>query len=62
MKISFVLFYLLARYSVTQLFDLLHEIGDHYNEVLMQRWVQVFRELLEQESFIPIQVSPFIYH
>ncbi|KAI5706490.1 hypothetical protein M8J76_006185 [Diaphorina citri] len=44
-------------YSVTQLFDLLHEIGDHYNEVLMQRWVQVFRELLEQESFIPIQVE-----
>uniref|UniRef100_A0A8D9FF77 Exocyst complex component n=2 Tax=Cacopsylla melanoneura TaxID=428564 RepID=A0A8D9FF77_9HEMI len=44
-------------YSVNQLFDLLHELGDHYNEVLMQRWVQVFRELLEEESFIPIHVE-----
>jgi hypothetical protein len=44
-------------YSVNQLFDLLHEIRDHYNEVLMQRWVQVFREILDEESFLPIQVS-----
>ena len=43
-------------YSVNQLFDLLHEIRDHYNEVLMQRWVQVFREILDEESFLPIQV------
>ncbi|XP_067003141.1 exocyst complex component 6B isoform X4 [Anabrus simplex] len=44
-------------YSVNQLFDLLHEIRDHYNEVLMQRWVQVFREILDEESFLPIQVE-----
>jgi len=44
-------------YSVNQLFDLLHEIRDHYNEVLMQHWVQVFREMLDEESFLPIQVS-----
>lgn len=44
-------------YSVSQLFDLLHEIRDHYNEVLMQRWVQVFREILDEENFLPIQVS-----
>lgn len=44
-------------YSVNQLFDLLHEIRDHYNEVLMQRWVQVFREILDEESFLPIEVS-----
>ncbi|KAK7872474.1 hypothetical protein R5R35_014267 [Gryllus longicercus] len=44
-------------YSVNQLFDLLHEIRDHYNEVLMQRWVQVFREILDEESFLPIQVT-----
>ncbi|KAJ9592812.1 hypothetical protein L9F63_015503 [Diploptera punctata] len=44
-------------YSVNQLFDLLHEIRDHYNEVLMQRWVQVFREILDEESFLPIQNS-----
>ena len=44
-------------YSVNQLFDLLHEIRDHYNEVLMQHWVQVFREMLDEESYLPIQVS-----
>ncbi|KAG8232851.1 hypothetical protein J437_LFUL012655 [Ladona fulva] len=44
-------------YSVSQLFDLLHEIRDHYNEVLMQRWVQVFREILDEEDFLPIQVA-----
>lgn len=44
-------------YSVNQLFDLLHEIRDHYNEVLMQRWVQVFREILDDETFLPITVS-----
>lgn len=44
-------------YSVNQLFDLLHEIRDHYNEVLMQRWVQVFREILDEESFLPIQIT-----
>ncbi|XP_069678195.1 exocyst complex component 6 isoform X3 [Periplaneta americana] len=50
-------FYLNYGYAVNQLFDLLHEIRDHYNEVLMQRWVQVFREILDEESFLPIQVS-----
>uniref|UniRef100_A0A1B6C9M8 Exocyst complex component n=1 Tax=Clastoptera arizonana TaxID=38151 RepID=A0A1B6C9M8_9HEMI len=44
-------------YSVNQLSELLHEIRDHYNEVLMQRWVQVFREMLDEENFLPIQVS-----
>ncbi|XP_071448504.1 exocyst complex component 6B isoform X1 [Hetaerina americana] len=43
-------------YTVSQLFDLLHEIRDHYNEVLMQRWVQVFREILDEEDFLPIQI------
>ncbi|RZF44474.1 hypothetical protein LSTR_LSTR002247 [Laodelphax striatellus] len=44
-------------YSVNQLFELLHGIRDHYNEVLMQRWVQVFREILDGESFLPIEVE-----
>lgn len=44
-------------YPVNQLFDLLHEMRDHYNEVLMQRWVCVFREILDEETFSPIQVS-----
>ncbi|KAL0275355.1 UNVERIFIED_CONTAM: hypothetical protein PYX00_003224 [Menopon gallinae] len=43
-------------YPVNQLFDLLHEMRDHYNEVLMQRWVCVFREILDEETFSPIQV------
>lgn len=43
-------------YVVKPLWELLLEIREHYNEVLMQRWVQVFREILDQESFLPIQV------
>lgn len=43
-------------YTVKPLWELLLEIREHYNEVLMQRWVQVFREILDQESFLPIQV------
>ncbi|KAG8310456.1 Exocyst complex component 6 [Homalodisca vitripennis] len=43
-------------YSVNQLSELLAEIRVHYNEVLMKRWVQVFREILDEENFLPIQV------
>lgn len=43
-------------YNVKLIMELLLEIRDHYNEVLMQRWVQVFREILDQENFLPIQV------
>ncbi|XP_011498453.1 PREDICTED: exocyst complex component 6B [Ceratosolen solmsi marchali] len=43
-------------YSVGQLFDLLQEIRVHYNEVLMQHWVQVFRDILDEDNFLPIQV------
>ncbi|XP_023288656.1 exocyst complex component 6B isoform X2 [Orussus abietinus] len=44
-------------YPVGQLWDLLQEIRVHYNEVLMQHWVQVFRDILDADSFLPIQVS-----
>ncbi|XP_076174711.1 exocyst complex component Sec15 isoform X2 [Ptiloglossa arizonensis] len=44
-------------YSVGQLWDLLQEIRVHYNEVLMQHWVQVFRDILDEDSFLPIQVT-----
>ncbi|XP_052125040.1 exocyst complex component 6 isoform X1 [Frankliniella occidentalis] len=44
-------------YPVNQLLELLTEIRDHYNEVLMQRWVQVFREILDEECFLPIEVE-----
>ena len=46
-------------YSVGQLWDLLQEIRVHYNEVLMQHWVQVFRDILDEDSFLPIQVYSF---
>ncbi|XP_018055807.1 PREDICTED: exocyst complex component 6 isoform X2 [Atta colombica] len=44
-------------YSVEQLWDLLQEIRVHYNEVLMQHWVQVFRDILDEDNFLPIQVT-----
>lgn len=49
-------------YTVKPLWELLLEIREHYNEVLMQRWVQVFREILDQESFLPIQVCMVQYY
>lgn len=44
-------------YSVKPLWELVRELRDHYNEVLMQRWVQEFREILSKENFQPIQVD-----
>ncbi|XP_015431615.1 PREDICTED: exocyst complex component 6 [Dufourea novaeangliae] len=44
-------------YSVGQLWDLLQEIRVHYNEVLMQHWVQVFRDILDEDNFLPVQVT-----
>ncbi|KAL1492031.1 hypothetical protein ABEB36_012535 [Hypothenemus hampei] len=43
-------------YSVKPLWELMRELRDHYTEVLMQRWVQVFREILSKEDFQPIIV------
>ncbi|XP_039754241.1 exocyst complex component 6 [Pararge aegeria] len=36
---------------------LLQEMAEHYTEVLMQRWVAVFREILDNASFLPIEVE-----
>ncbi|XP_032523601.2 exocyst complex component 6 [Danaus plexippus] len=36
---------------------LLQEMAEHYTEVLMQRWVVVFRDILDNASFAPIEVS-----
>uniref|UniRef100_A0A0A9XMQ2 Exocyst complex component n=1 Tax=Lygus hesperus TaxID=30085 RepID=A0A0A9XMQ2_LYGHE len=44
-------------YGVNQVFEVLHEIRDHYNEVLMQRWVGVFREILDEEHFLPTEAE-----
>nr|CAG4645371.1 EOG090X01NK [Lynceus sp. MCZ IZ 141354] len=44
-------------YAVTQLLELLQEIRQHYNEVLMQRWVHVFRNIFDQDNYHPILVT-----
>lgn len=44
-------------YTVTQLFDFLLELRDHYNEVLLQRWVIEFREILENCDFLPLETN-----
>lgn len=44
-------------YTVTQLWDLLLEMRDHYNEVLLQRWVNEFREILDKGDFLPLEVT-----
>ncbi|XP_065200611.1 exocyst complex component 6 [Planococcus citri] len=44
-------------YKVEPLIDFLHEMKDKYNDILMQRWVQVFMRILEEGRFLPIQVS-----
>lgn len=44
-------------YTVTQLWDLLLEMRDHYNEVLLQRWVNEFREILDKGDFLPLEVE-----
>ncbi|KAJ8674775.1 hypothetical protein QAD02_010561 [Eretmocerus hayati] len=44
-------------FSVSQLNELLQEIRVHYNEVLMQHWVQIFRDILDEDNYLPIQVD-----
>ncbi|KAF7270450.1 exocyst complex component Sec15 [Rhynchophorus ferrugineus] len=43
-------------YSVKPLWELVRELRDHYTEVLMQKWVQVFRDILSKEDFQPTKV------
>lgn len=44
-------------YPVKNYLDLLHEIQEHYNEILMQKWVQVFRDILYRETFYHLEVD-----
>jgi len=44
-------------YNVDRLYELLQELRDHYNEVLMQRWVAQFRDIFEADNYHPIQVT-----
>lgn len=43
-------------YTVSQLWGLLLEMRDHYNEVLLQRWVNEFREILNKCDYLPLKV------
>jgi hypothetical protein len=43
------------------MYSLLQELRDHYNEVLMQKWVTSFRDIFEADNYHPIQViSAFV--
>lgn len=44
-------------YTVSQLWDLLLEMRDHYNEVLLQRWVNEFRIILDKCDYLPLTVD-----
>jgi len=44
-------------YAVDRLYQLLQELRDHYNEVLMQRWVARFRDIFDADNYHPIQVN-----
>ena len=44
-------------YQVERLYELLQELRDHYNEVLMQRWVGCFRDLFDADNYHPVQVG-----
>ncbi|XP_015199336.1 exocyst complex component 6B isoform X1 [Lepisosteus oculatus] len=44
-------------FLVNQLFDMLLEIRDQYSEILLKKWNQVFREILDQDNYSPIPVS-----
>lgn len=41
-------------YNVNQLFNLLIEIRDQYNEILMKQWVTVFRNIFESDNYHPM--------
>lgn len=43
-------------YNVNQLFRLLVEIRDQYNEILMKQWVTVFRNIFEADNYHPMVV------
>ena len=43
-------------FSTDKMYSLLQELRDHYNEVLMQKWVTRFRDIFEADNYHPIQV------
>ena len=47
-------------FSSDKMYGLLQELRDHYTEVLMQKWVQKFRDIFEIDNYHPIEVSRHI--
>ena len=44
-------------YPVNQLFELLYEIRDQYNEILMRKWNKIFRKIFDSDNYHPIEVE-----
>ncbi|XP_053314068.1 exocyst complex component 6B isoform X2 [Spea bombifrons] len=44
-------------FPVNQLFDMLLEIRDQYGEILLKKWAQVFRNILDADNYSPIPVG-----
>jgi len=44
-------------FAVEKLYALLHELRDHYNEVLMQSWVKRFRDIFDSDNYHPVQIN-----
>ncbi|KAM8939853.1 exocyst complex component 6B isoform 3-T3 [Pelodytes ibericus] len=44
-------------FPVNQLFDMLLEIRDQYSEILLKKWSQMFRNILDADNYSPIPVS-----
>ena len=43
-------------FSAEKMYALLQELRDHYNEVLMQKWVIRFRDIFDNDNYHPVQV------
>jgi hypothetical protein len=44
-------------FVVNVLLILIYKFRDHYNEVLMQRWVGRFRDIFDADNYHPVQVE-----
>lgn len=36
--------------------EFLYGMKDQYNELLTQKWIQIFHDILDKENFLPIEV------
>ncbi|XP_013391854.1 exocyst complex component 6B isoform X2 [Lingula anatina] len=44
-------------FTAGKLYDLLVEVRDQYNEIIMQKWIQVFQEIFAQDNYTAISVQ-----